>query len=221
MSVRFDTAGENYTATNGMPAGNVYTVICWVRLAVDRDTYQTVWVLDVGSATTGIYLETNSDGTTLGVWSSASATAQQPISLAVDTWYQTAVVVNGTTVTHYREAAGNTLTSGSVTLTGANPPTRLIIGDDGGGTAWLNGNVANFKVYGAALSQSEIEAELASWTAVRTSNLLRHHKFQTAEATDYSGNGNSLSGGTGTSTEGDPPINVGSLRLPIQTIQVP
>ncbi len=82
------------------------------------------------------------------------------------------------------------------------------IGDDPVAGEWLNGTVANVKLYGAALTQAEVEAEWGSWTAIRTANLIRHHTFQTAaETTDYSGNSNALTAsGTPTFDSDNPPI---------------
>ena len=38
MSVRFDASGDRYTATTGLP-NTVFTILCWVRVAVDRNAY--------------------------------------------------------------------------------------------------------------------------------------------------------------------------------------
>lgn len=206
MSVRFDADGEDYTSTAGIPSGS-YTLLCWVMVSVDRDFFSLISAVDDGG-TGAVYhhLGTTDDGVTLVLGDSAGTIALGA-ALTVGTWYRVAYTVSGTTGTLYWGTDTGSLSSAGGTVTDVSGFTTIRIGESMFGGAWFNGRVANLKHYSAALTQTEIETELRSWTAVRTSGLVRHHKFQTAETTDYSGNGNTLSGGTGASTEADPPIN--------------
>ncbi|MFI6904894.1 hypothetical protein ACIBKY_26775 [Nonomuraea sp. NPDC050394] len=69
------------------------------------------------------------------------------------------------------------------------------------GAEWLNGCLSHVRIWTAALSGAELEAEYTANSPVRTSNLFAFYRFTTAGTTDDSGNGQTLSGGTGTSTE--------------------
>lgn len=205
MAARFDAATDAYRATTGLPTGGTYTVTCWANLLVDRDDYSGVWGLDDGVAS-GLWLQTDSDGTTLGVFDTPAATHLGATAVTVGTWYRVAVVVNGTSVTTHIGAAGAALTTSTATLAPLSSPSRLAIGDEGF-SGWLNGRVAAFKLWGAALSADEAALELEQYTPRRAANLLRWHPFVAAETVDYSGNGNALTaGGTGTTTEDGPPI---------------
>jgi hypothetical protein len=219
MSVRFDADGEHYTSA--VPAVSNYTVTFWGKLAVDRNAFSTFWGSDDG--TTGTYHIFQTDGTGTDVDHVGTAAGVAGPVMTVDTWYRFGITCNGTSVTVYHASGpGGSLTSASGTLNATTGFTTFRVGASVFSGEWLNGNVANLKHYSAVLTESEIETELASWTAVRTANLVRHHKFQVAETTDYSGNGNTLTGGAGTSTEADPPIGpVDPLRIPIQTFRVP
>lgn len=152
-------------------------------------------------------MTTTGDGTTLTVVDSVVNFVGN-FTNTVGQWVATAVVVNGGACTVYFGTDAGALTSASLGsgFGSHTAPTLLSIGTNGPGDNFVNGRVANFKMWQAVLTLGEIQADLASWSAVRTANLLRHHKFQVAETTDYSGNGNTLSGGTGAITEADPPI---------------
>lgn len=205
MAVRLDTEGEGYTATSALPTAPC-TILCWAKIVNDRDNYSSVWCVDSG-VTAYIILGTDFSGTVArGSFSDIDIgfNAWTP-----NTWYKTALTVSGTTVTVYQAPAGATLASTSGT-SGALPsaPTSLRLGSSMTTGEWFDGSIANFKHYSAVLTSTEIEAELGSWTSVRTANLVRHYKLQIPETTDYSGNGNTVTGGVGASTDtDDPPIS--------------
>lgn len=222
MAVQFSADNQAYTATTGLP-GSTYTVLAWVYLSVDRNASSTMWTH--GSGSNGHNIWTSADGTTLAFDSAGGSFTAG--SLTVGAWTKVAFTANGTTGTIYSAADGAALAS---TGTGTIPTvtfTNIFIGAFSNATSgfWLNGRIADFKVYTAVLTLSEMEAELAQYTPVRTANLLRYHPFHVAETTDYSGNGNDLSAGTGATTAADPttpqdPVS-SVLRIPIQTIRVP
>jgi len=184
-------ADEGYTATNAAP-GSTWTLCFWARIAVDRNTYSTF--VSVDNATTGgLALQTDSDGLTPYLWGEPGTVTTASVSaLTVGDWHRLAVVRNGTTQTVYRATASGVVTSAN--QTGQNfTATTLRLGMSPLAGEQLSGHLANVKLYSAVLSQSEIVTEWGDWAAIRTSNLVRHHKFKdAAETTDYSGNGNSL-----------------------------
>jgi hypothetical protein len=211
MSVRFSANTQRYTTSTGIPAGNVFTATCWAYVSVDRNTWSALWSLSTttGSPNPRTELSTTNDGTTLCVVDSVPNIVGA-YAYTVGAWFKAAVVVNGTNMTIYSAAAGATLTATSLgTFAPNTAPTFLSIGSDPpvGSNSWLNGRISSFKMWQAVLSVPEMEIELSQFSAVRTANLLRSHPFRVAETTDYSGNGNTLSGGTGATTEADPPIS--------------
>lgn len=205
MSVRFAALTDNYTATTGIPSGNTFTVTFWAYLTVDQNNFVGLFRLQTTGAE--VLIDTDSDGTTLKVWDDVSnAAGFGAFAMSIGTWYQVGLVVNGAAATSYIGPGGGSLTTTSVAnFTPPNPPTNLAIGSDTG--AFLNGRIAAFKLWSAALSATEVTAELAQFAPTRNVNLLRYHPFHVAETTDYSGNGNTLTAGsTATATEADPPI---------------
>lgn len=207
MAVRFDAAGENYSATNGLPT-NVYTFCAWVYpTAVGTSNRVVFWLTNGSDVFTGIEFRDNPSGD-LQAYDSATwaFNGLGPLAGTANTWYRVALVVNGANATFYRSAAGSALGSASATdFTTPATPNEWFIGDDRY-DEFLNGRMAAVKVWSAALTQAEVEHELGQYVPVRTANLLRFHPFVKAETTDYSGAGNTLSGGSGTTTEDGPPI---------------
>src|SRR5690606_31777960 len=82
----------------------------------------------------------------------------------------------------------------------------LRIGQSPWGGEWLNGRMAAVKIWTAALSANEIQAERDYTSPLRTANLRAWYPFEVAETTDHSGNGETLSGGSSPSTEPGPGI---------------
>jgi Concanavalin A-like lectin/glucanases superfamily len=210
LAVRFDGV-EPYTATAGLPAGTVYTVTCWAMISVDRNTYSEI--VSLGNSTspsTYCSISTNADGTSVGIFDLAnySGAGVGETSMTVGAWYRLAMVVNGASATFYI-ANGPTGSLTATSVTDLTPPTpgAMSLGNYvGGGSFFLDGRLAAVKMWSAELAAAEVEAELAQYQPRRTANLLRWHPFLTVETTDYSGNGNTLSGGSGATTEDGPPI---------------
>ena len=210
MAVRFSASGQHYTDTVGLP-GTVYTFTAWVWATAVGSRYRVVYWFrqTAGDHFSGIGIRDNPtdlqlmDDTTY--WFSGAG----PLSASGGTWYQIAGVVNGANATFYRSAAGSALTSASVTDFTPPTPNQLWLGADAFG-GWWDGRIASVKIWNVALTAAEVERELTQYVPKRTANLLRWHPFVNADPTDYSGNGYTLSGGTGATTEDGPPIPWGS-----------
>jgi hypothetical protein len=214
VSVRFDATGDQYTAATGLP-GTTMTALWWGKIVTDRNTYSTFVSIDAGD-TQVLAVQTDTDGVSPYLWVDPEADGFLDISfpaMTVGNWYRMAVVRSTTAITLYLAASSGSVTSGGTTLTGALTPTALRVGQSPTSGEWINGSVANLKIYNAALTQAEIEAEWSNWSAVRSADLLRHHKWQSAaETTDYSGNGHSLtSGGTPTFDSGNPSLGANAI----------
>lgn len=214
MAVVVDATGEEFTATNGLP-GNTYTFTGWVRPNAVGVAHQTMyWLWASGDVFTGIQFRDQGDLQAID-GGSHSFLGVGPLAASANTWYRVALVVSGANATFYRSAAGSALGSGSVTdFSPPASPSTWYIGDNPY-DEHLNGRMAAIKVWSVALTQAEVESELAQYAPKRTTNLLRFHPFIKTETVDYSGQGNALSGGTGTTTDDGPPIpwRIGTLEL--------
>lgn len=206
MSVRFDGATDEYFGASVVGTTG-WTVTCWAKLQVDRNNYSTIFAWD-GAADDGLWFQTTDSGTSLMVW---DGTSDRPFSIgamSVGTWMFYALTrPTSTSVTLYAGAEDGALSSQTITTSSTGAYSAINVGNSPD-SEWLNGNVANLQCYSALLTQTEIEAERQSWDAVRTSGLVRHHRWRdAAETVDYSGNGRSLSvGGSPTFAADNPPI---------------
>lgn len=205
MAVRFSADGQDYTRALALGSQANYTVCCWAKLSVDRNTWSTLWSLDNGTGDVDV-VQTDQDGVTLELFSDNFN--PQFFAMTVGTWYFVGVSrTNATGTAYYRDATTNTLTT--TDLTGGSPTTNMAtlrIGESPFGTEWLNGCIAGFKFWTAALSAAEIAQEAMQYAPLRTANLVSFHPFVRTETTDYSGNARTLSGGSGSTTEDGPPI---------------
>jgi hypothetical protein len=215
MAVRFDADGEDYTSSPLGLTTSPLTALCWVKVMVSRAAISTYFCLDDGTTTNAFVTGTTDDGTSTQGFFYPDANSLSPDlnsgAQTVGTWYRVAITSPGvgSNVTLYHGAATGAFdtdaTGMSINTAGLS---TLRFGESVWTGEWFNGSIANFKLYSAVLTVTEMEAEFNSWDAVRTSNLVRHHKFKDGPSTaDDSGNGRTLSGGTGTSTDTDnPPI---------------
>lgn len=204
MAVRFDADGEDYTRTTNLPSGTTFTVACWAKISTDRNTFTTVWSLD-GGTSDYVYMQTNGDGTTMKVEADGFSTGT--VAMTVGTWYFLAYTLSGGTGTfYYASVSAAALSSASNTL-GTTSPTAFRIGESPFGAEWLNGAIQGMRVWsGVALTAAELDNERWSAIPVRTDSLHFWFPFDVASTTDYSGNGYTLSGGSGATTEDGPPI---------------
>jgi hypothetical protein len=209
MAVRFDVSTDGYRAQTGLPTSGVWTFICWLKIVVDRNVNSGLWALLNSGGSKWLNLYTNADGTTLSIEDSVNyiSTRFANHATVVGTWYCMGFSVSGTTGNLYIGTDPDAMTTYSAANfndTGA--VVNMYLGKDDG-TTYFNGCLTNVKLFSAALSQSEIIAELKQYSAVRSTNLLHRHPFTDADLNDYSGGGFTLTAGTTTpGVESGPPI---------------
>lgn len=211
MAVRFSADGQDFTRTVSLGTVSQFSVICWVKISTDRNTNSTVWTIDNGNS--DYYaVATNTDGTTMKFFteSNSSGNAQ---NFTVGTWYAVATSINGVNGSMWTRSVTDTSwtsitwSNGTATTTG----TTFRIGEHPGTGLWLNGAIANMKVWnGVTLGLADFESEVRQYRPRRTANLVAWFPFLVTETMDHSGNGWTLSGGSGTTTEDGPPIGWGS-----------
>jgi hypothetical protein len=209
MAVRFSATGEHYTASPALGVQANVTMAGWAKLSSNRGgaAFQCLWGVDNGAADS-LYAETNNDGVSLRlVWDNANVSSS--VTLTVGTWYFVAFVASGATGTLYVRAASATSFT-TVAWSGASTNTNVAnvkIGEFAGlTTEWLDGCVSAVKMWTATLTQADLEQEMWSYMPVRTANLQGWWPLIIPETVDYSGNGATLSGGSGTTQEDGPGI---------------
>lgn len=210
MAIRFDNDLEYYQRTTGLPAFTAVTICGWVKLSIDKNNYASPFSLDDGDTSDYLTLYTDPDGTSLNVQGQHSGgfTDAALRSLTVGGWYFLAIKCDGSTVTGYAIAAGETaVTKASVTTSIPFGTTnRLWFGSNVWAEGW-NGLIAAVKVYDAVLTDNEVMAEMNQYLPVRTANLNSFYPFLTKEdAGDYSGNGRTLTLTGTVANEDGPPI---------------
>ncbi|MEO3856245.1 LamG-like jellyroll fold domain-containing protein [Acrocarpospora sp. B8E8] len=207
MAVRFNNLFENYERTTTFGSQGQFTIAGWVKISVDRNDFSTFFDVS-GTPGERFIVQTDSDGTTVYIFAPGSTVGAS--SLTVGTWYYLAATSNGTSASLYiraHNATSFTVNSGS-TSSSAYVLDHVILGDSGLGNEWLNGCLAAVKLWvGAALNEAELARESQTYLPSRTANLAAWYPFAGPGTTvDLSGNGQTLSGGSGTSLEDGPPI---------------
>jgi hypothetical protein len=210
VAVRITSAAQAYTRAISLGSLTALTVACWVKISVDTNAQATLWVVDNG---TSDYIGIRSDatGTLMRVLSDTSTSGSR--ELAVGTWYFVALAMDASSGRLVTYAAGDTAftttTFGAFVTTFA---ANLRIGKWPTNGDVINGCVAGFKLWTATLSQAELEAEAFQYLPARATNLRVWYPFLAASTADFSGNAQTLSGGTGATTEDGPPIRWGGGR---------
>lgn len=212
MSVRFDAATDQLAIASAPSPTSAITGTAWVR-NIEGLSFGTFFRLR--AAGTIIALTASSGGLNGPQGNTTGGVAGPYVpgvgdALPVNSWRRIGFKISGTTCTVYwgDDAGGATGTASATVATGS--PTDTSVGGRGGGDTsdrW-GGDIAHLRFWTAVLSQAEIEAEWASATAVRTSNLWASWPLTDASTlTDASGNGRTLTAGsTAVTTQGDPPI---------------
>jgi hypothetical protein len=216
VSVRFDAATDrvSYTASNPPSPATAITVAGWMYISVDRNDWSTLIRLHAATGgTTNVVLGTQVDGTTPSIFSASGTVLGSSCTVAA--WYRIALTLTGSAAKLYQATAAGATVLTSGTVTPGTAPTGLTLGGRSltDATEWFNGRLAYWRVWSAVLTQTEIEAEWASATPVRTSGLFADWPLTAhTDLTDHSGNGRNLAAGsTATTTEADPPV--GALVL--------
>lgn len=205
MAVRLSAANQRYLA--GGFSGAVATILFWGRLSATPAANLNWWVLyntNEASADESGLGNAGGASTQIVLYDSAFTQINGP-SMTVGTWYCMAIVMNSTAYSISFGTDPQSLTTNSGTRVAMTSPGAMTLSHQ---TDFVNGNIAAFKMYTAALTATEIQDELSQYQPLRTDQLLRYHPFVNAETADYSGAGGTLTipgGGTPT-TEAGPPI---------------
>lgn len=127
-------------------------------------------------------------------------------AMAAGTWYFVALSRTSSGTDLYIAQSGtSTLTKYTTTRIGGLAGNIYLLFDNFGTTA-TNTAITGVKIWQAALTQAELEAEMATRLAVRKTNLFLNYKFNGFDMYDASGNGRTLfpEGGLGSGPVGAP-----------------
>jgi hypothetical protein len=209
-AVRFDAVGDKYSrSASGL--GGTHTMCCWAKIVVDRNAI-TCFIGQDDASTNYYYLSTTADGTSLRRDGTSGAAFPSGLNMTVGTWVYMATVNDtsaGGELFGYKVAGGSWVqaTAANATVTGPNNANTFFIGNNGFNN-FLNGSIAAVKVWDVALTDAELQAEAATYAAVKTSGLWANYQFRNGpQTTDDSGLGKTLTAaGTLTTDSSGPPI---------------
>lgn len=206
MAVRFDATGDYLTRSTNLPAVSLFTIMGWVYISVDKDTYGAFWAYSAGLY--GFYCGVGGDGVTFVIHPPAGSPETTGNALTVAKWYHIAQVVSGTGANQH-----NAYVNGVLALTGTSAVVSgslIRLGNTAWGGDYLNGRLAAIKIYSAALTVGEISNEMGFYRPLRTTNLNSWlpmiHPTTASNVTDQSGNAYDFTGAGALTVEDGPPI---------------
>lgn len=208
MSLRFDAQSDGLSLPVALPTGpgggRVYTLLGWIRLAVDRNGYSTPFDLSASLSNYGQF-STDGSGTLFGIhYSGGGVDGDQ---LTIDEWTCVAMASDGSTTTLYMGADPADLQEWTCpTPTGWNPST-LRIGYSVWSGEWWNGAIAGAKLWAAHLENFQVAAELTRAEPLVTAGIIGAWPgIELPGTADISGQNNTLTAGSTTpGLEDDPP----------------
>lgn len=190
MAISFDASTKYLSRTTNLPGITAFTMMGWFKLPYTRAAFQGLMCFGTNNGGTDwYYAGTLGDGVTGQLW---NAVAQGSGSSFVNQkWTHVALVISGTGAGQalmYRDGVLDVTAAGSAVPTAA----VMLIGTDAFSPAEYATCLAeNVLVYSAALSQAEVQAQMAldnKTTPARTANLNGWYPLE-GDAKDYSGNG--------------------------------
>lgn len=229
MAVSINSNADKYTRTISLGLQSAWTVCCWVKLATDRGgVSQVPWQIDDGLGTS--FFRLNFHDGSAGTFQMGGGTwfGLFGLTAAMNTWYF--IGISGTFTSGAQEVRTVHRADGSTTWGGVQAPqsstvlsaTTLRIGGANTTNQYIDGSMCSVKMWNAPLSREEMMAE--SWTIVpkRTADLRAWYPWIRAEASDFSGNGWTLSAGTATTdTSPGPALPWGPGRRRIVVVPPP
>lgn len=212
MAVRFDAATDRISIADTLPdPAMAITITGWAYVSADTGANATMCRVHAASGgSTSITFATDGAAPAGAGYFTGGGSITSSTQSPVGAWRKVAVTCTGTSGNLYVATVGGGTDNDAGTVAGAASPTGLTLGGRSpvDGSEWFNGRLAYWRVWSAALSQAEIEAEWASTTPVRAAGLWADWPLEThTDLTDHSGNGRDLSAGsTAVTTEAGPPL---------------
>lgn len=210
MPVRCDGTTSSYinlTAT-GAPSPTAYTTLFWMQVVnANAGANRLFFVMSNSGVNHGLWRPSSDND---GVRIDGSAVTDMSGNEDESSWYMWAISASGSGASDGKAYAWKLGDPDGTYLSATFQPSSFTPNEIFvGGTYYATGRdarIAYVKVWDAALSLAELQAERVQGKPVRTTSINRYHRLQTsADTTDYSGNGRSATM-TGVSTEGSEPV---------------
>lgn len=202
MPVRFDSDGDYLQRTGNGYAPSAFTVGGWIYQVNDRAANR-VLHLNTNGSTAYIGLGLNA-ADALWVYSSTAAGGTTGSTLVAGRFYHVMLVKNGTSYTVYLDGVSDITWTNTVSFTSAG----FLFGQPG---YLFDGQLSHWRVWTAALSQAEVQAERMSASAVRTANLHAAYEFSASTTADSGPNSYTLTANGSPALEGVEPWITGGL----------
>jgi hypothetical protein len=219
MAVRFPGTSGNFFSRNAdLPAMAALTVSWWVRLTTsvtNRNNPFTIYA----DASNYVYFQTRGDnGTFFQIqFAGNGSNVLNIVDVGVGNWYFMALVINGASiVTYYASVTDLALSNVSTSASSATwwTPAHMRLSQRPDTFGRIDGRLASVKIWTAALTETELNADRWSYRPARTENLhlwTPIYDLAAARIEDYSGAGRDwTSNGASITDEDGPPIAFGS-----------
>jgi hypothetical protein len=215
-AARFDAANDRISYTGGAtpPDTTGMAFTCWVYLSVDQNDFSTIIRTHASSGgTTRVNLATGSSGETPCIFSPGNTSGViSPMALVVGTWRALGFSIASSVGTLICASADLvTVQSATGVVSGGSAPNSFTLGGRAPSDAseWFNGRLKYPRLWTSTMTQSEMLAEWASTTPVRSSGLWGSYVLSgPSDLNDTSGNARNLTAGsTAVTAEAGPPID--------------
>jgi hypothetical protein len=177
--------GDQYIQrVDTFPDPSVFTVNLWIKITSTQRDYTCIWYWGDIGFNDGWFIGTDSDGYTFRFDFWADPLINTNVTSVNGAWYNVSFVYDGSEKRCYVDG---TLAG---TISGTNVPPEILMSIGGGETTTRKviGNIANVKMWTAALTESEINQEMMSKEPIITNSLWYWGSMQDSDAgKDYSG----------------------------------
>lgn len=206
MAVRIDASSDYLNRTSSAPGQYPLTVTFWLYITTDRNAYGVLFLIANSGGTSFISFNLSSSGTNLQI--SVGGNTTNGSNLSTGTWYHIAcVVASATSQKMYLNGVLDiNKTTSSYTFTAA----QYYLGSDSVG--WLNGRLADVKMFDRELTVEEIKNEMADLWPVSYPAWAFYPMFAGASerVLDYGGGGRNLTANGTLTDEAGPPVGWGA-----------
>lgn len=224
MAIRLDAAADRLLRTTDLLSYDAnYSLSCWFLFPANpaAGSYNTIFCINANNGTGpldwyGIARSGSSNFLTIYLQDNGGAFSEYTgaTNLVAGTWYHLGVIRSASNARAVY-LNGVLQVSGTVSLSGRTAPTRMEFGAfTSGNTDPFNGRVAAVKLWAAALTAAEIDAERFTVRPVRWDNLhLFTPLFGSTTLEDWSGAGRAWTAAGTLTTEDGPPVSWGGRAV--------